>query len=283
MYIYDLYSGNMQSALEHGCGKQTPSASKSFFRANVLHVSNVKHIAHLQMCYMFVMSKCRKESDHIAHLQKCYMFLIHVYPHMQMCYMFVMLGSLKEWNVFLFVTLGFANIIPPRSGKCAVAICELRGRNAFREVTHMNESRHIYKWVMSHIWMSHVTYMNESRHLANSEEETRLAAKFVGNRRCEVAFYLQSNQQILSHTQTHTHTHTYTHRRRGALILCRSRISHIHTHTNTHIHWNTNTLEHTRAHAHTQIRTHTHAYTHKHTRTHTHTHAHTHTRIHWYR
>jgi len=96
MYIYDLYSGNMQSALEHGCGKQTPSASKSFFRANVLHVSNVKHIAHLQMCYMFVMSKCRKESDHIAHLQKCYMFLIHVYPHMQMCYMFVMLGSLKE-------------------------------------------------------------------------------------------------------------------------------------------------------------------------------------------
>jgi len=25
-------------------------------------------------------------------------------------------------------------------------------------VTHMNESRHKYEWVMSHIWMSHVTH-----------------------------------------------------------------------------------------------------------------------------
>jgi len=31
-------------------------------------------------------------------------------------------------------------------------------------VTYMNESCHIYEWVMSHIWESHVTYMNESCH-----------------------------------------------------------------------------------------------------------------------
>jgi len=29
-------------------------------------------------------------------------------------------------------------------------------------VTHLNESSHTYEWVMSHIWMSHVTHMNKS-------------------------------------------------------------------------------------------------------------------------
>ena len=29
-------------------------------------------------------------------------------------------------------------------------------------VIHMNESCHTYEWVMSHIWMSHVAHMNES-------------------------------------------------------------------------------------------------------------------------
>ena len=32
-------------------------------------------------------------------------------------------------------------------------------------VTYMNESCHIYERVMSHIWMSHTTYMNESCHI----------------------------------------------------------------------------------------------------------------------
>jgi len=31
-------------------------------------------------------------------------------------------------------------------------------------VTHMNKSCHTYEWVMSHIWMSHVTHMSESCH-----------------------------------------------------------------------------------------------------------------------
>jgi len=31
-------------------------------------------------------------------------------------------------------------------------------------VTCMNESRHIFEWVTSHVWMSHVTCMNESHH-----------------------------------------------------------------------------------------------------------------------
>ena len=30
--------------------------------------------------------------------------------------------------------------------------------------THMNNLRHTYKWVMSHIWTSHVTHINESCH-----------------------------------------------------------------------------------------------------------------------
>ena len=32
-------------------------------------------------------------------------------------------------------------------------------------VTRMNESCHIYEWIMSHIWMSLVTHMNESCHI----------------------------------------------------------------------------------------------------------------------
>jgi len=31
-------------------------------------------------------------------------------------------------------------------------------------VTRMNASCHTYEWVMSHMWMSHVTHMNESCH-----------------------------------------------------------------------------------------------------------------------
>ena len=31
-------------------------------------------------------------------------------------------------------------------------------------VTHVNESRHRYEWVMSHRWISHVTRINESYH-----------------------------------------------------------------------------------------------------------------------
>ena len=32
-------------------------------------------------------------------------------------------------------------------------------------VTHMNESCHVYRLVMSHVWRSHVTHMNESWHI----------------------------------------------------------------------------------------------------------------------
>ena len=44
----DLDTANMRSALEHGCGKQTPSACILFFLTNLLHVR---------------ISKCRRESD----------------------------------------------------------------------------------------------------------------------------------------------------------------------------------------------------------------------------
>jgi len=32
-------------------------------------------------------------------------------------------------------------------------------------ITGMNESRHIYKWVTSHVWMSHGTHIHESPHV----------------------------------------------------------------------------------------------------------------------
>jgi len=38
----DLDAANMRPALEQGCGKQTPSARKLFFRANLLYVPDVK-------------------------------------------------------------------------------------------------------------------------------------------------------------------------------------------------------------------------------------------------
>ena len=38
-------------------------------------------------------------------------------------------------------------------------------RKTSAHTTHMNESGlHMYEWVVSHVWMSHVTHMNESRH-----------------------------------------------------------------------------------------------------------------------
>ena len=38
----DLDTANMRPALEQGCGKQTPSAGKLFFRANLLYVPIIK-------------------------------------------------------------------------------------------------------------------------------------------------------------------------------------------------------------------------------------------------
>jgi len=38
----DLDEANLRPALEQGCGKQTPSARKIFFRANLLFVSDIK-------------------------------------------------------------------------------------------------------------------------------------------------------------------------------------------------------------------------------------------------
>jgi len=38
----DLDAANMRPALEQGCGKQTPSARKLFFRANLVYIPNIK-------------------------------------------------------------------------------------------------------------------------------------------------------------------------------------------------------------------------------------------------
>jgi len=58
-----------------------------------------------------------------------------------------------------------------------------------RRVTHMDESCHTYRWVISHVWMSHVTHTNESWH-------TQI--KIVACR---------STLGARTHTHTHTHTH----------------------------------------------------------------------------
>ena len=42
--------------------------------------------------------------------------------------------------------------------------CRSVWKHVYSHVTHMNESFHTYKWVISHIWMSHGTHMNESYH-----------------------------------------------------------------------------------------------------------------------
>ena len=38
-------------------------------------------------------------------------------------------------------------------------------QHVIQRCTHVNESCHTYRWVMSHIWMSHVARMNESCHV----------------------------------------------------------------------------------------------------------------------
>ena len=47
---------------------------------------------------------------------------------------------------------------------CALFVRWVMSHMWMSHVTHVNESCHTCEWVMSHIWMSHVTRMNESCH-----------------------------------------------------------------------------------------------------------------------
>jgi len=65
-------------------------------------------------------------------------------------------------GLFLFSSLSHSDCCGARdawrfSGRGVSHLCTSDG-------THMNESCHTYKWVMSHIWVSHVTPTNESCH-----------------------------------------------------------------------------------------------------------------------
>jgi len=65
-----------------------------------------------------------------------------------------------------------------------------------RHVAHVNESRHTYEWVISHMWMSHVTHMNESSHTYEG----------VMSHTCEWVMS-HTYEWVMSHINESCHTH----------------------------------------------------------------------------
>jgi len=114
----------------------------------------------------------------------------------------------------------------------------------------MNESRHTYAWVTSHIWMSHVTHMNESRH---TYEWVTSHINSTWRKKCTRSWYLptrlegtvlftcgngfrtcSSSYTRCIHTNMHTYLHTYIHTRTYTLIHTYMR-TYVHSHTHTYI------------------------------------------------
>ena len=101
-------------------------------------------------------------------------------------------------------------------------------------VTHVHESCHIWKWVTSHIGMSHVQCKWSKPHHqkasgADSSSVCGIVFVFLFVR---VGVLMQTHTHTHRHTQTHTHTHkpTKTHT-----------YMHTHKHTHKHIHAHTHT------------------------------------------
>jgi ABC-type transport system involved in Fe-S cluster assembly fused permease/ATPase subunit len=61
-------------------------------------------------------------------------------------------------------------------------------------VTHMNESYHTYKWVMSHIWMSHAKYKRVGD------------ANYFSHSRTDAVFRYEG---VMSHTNESCHTYEW--------------------------------------------------------------------------
>jgi len=96
----------VRPALRHGCGKQTPSASLRilFFRANLLYVSDPK----IGLCTTLgQLWDVRSRSVHSLgkNLQSC----------AQICYMFLIPKCRGESDIGLCTTLGLAKRMPLRS------------------------------------------------------------------------------------------------------------------------------------------------------------------------
>jgi len=72
-------------------------------------------------------------------------------------------------------------------------------------VTHMNESRHTYEWVISHIWVSHVTHMNESCHTYEMSHVTHM------NESCHTYEWVMSHiwMSHVTHMDESCHTHKW--------------------------------------------------------------------------
>jgi len=154
-------------------------------------------------------------------------------------------------------------------------------------VTHMDESCHTCKWVMSHTWMSHVTHMNESCHTyewAMSHIRMSHVTRMDWDILC-----------MYTHMNTHMNTHTNTHMTSHVICDLTHDIIHMYTHMNGSCHTYKWVMSHVWLMT-SYASTHTHTYdmhVHKHTHMtcmYTHTHiwhacTHTHTRMtsHWRR
>jgi len=122
-------------------------------------------------------------------------------------------------------------------------------------VTHINESFHIYEWVMSHIWMRHITHVNA----------TCRTYQWVMSHICHT--HTDTHCNTLQHTATYCNTHCNT----GAWAGSVTSECHKHLPTSTRLSFqdqrgasHCNTLQHTLQHTpqHTLQHTATHTATH---------------------
>jgi len=91
-------------------------------------------------------------------------------------------------------------------------------------IAHTNESCHTYRWVVLHVWMSHVTHMNGSWHaypVSRHTYEYVMDATHMNTswpewviHRCDIIHSLNitdSDHRTYTHTPQRTSSRTYTH------------------------------------------------------------------------
>jgi len=90
-------------------------------------------------------------------------------------------------------------------------------------VTHINESCHTYKWVVSHLQFNRVTHMNELFHIciinvsrvyalcSTHEWDIVLRPRETCVSDREIIMMISLGRKTMSLRDTHTHTHTRTH------------------------------------------------------------------------
>jgi len=107
----------------------------------------------------------------------------------------------------------------PGGGLCGLSQLIIAHVPTRSHVTCINEWRHIYEWVMSHVWMSHVTFTNESCHKYEwVMSHVRMSHVTRTNESCHMYEWVMRHTWM-SHV-TYTNESCATHEEPGAGLCC---------------------------------------------------------------